>query len=428
MKGIISERGFDANDPDIINKVAKYIQNAAKYSFDYNRALDESDNIAVDFLKSYKQGVCQHYATAATMLYRALGIPARYTVGYTVFAKQDIPTNVTALMKHAWVEVYVDGFGWINVEVTGSAEFGSGINGGNEYEVEEDKPIEKPKLLIWPDSCSKSYDGTPLTYDKKTLSGNAAFRSLISSGFTYRFTVSGSQTEIGTSNSIVTSFTLYDRNQNDVTAEYEIIFSEGSLTVNDLEEIRIYISRHNYVYNGSFYTYESDEWTPIYIPEGVELRISKIKLSICDVGRYTSQMINENVKAYLSYTVNEKSTGIDVTKNYRIIVADYTTGEDYTVMQVTKREIKIKTNSATKVYDGTELRAEGYELSFGTLCEGHWISMVYTGSITDVGSTQNRVTRDIRIYYTDANGRNIDVTDNYNFPDPEFGTLTVTQS
>ena len=71
------------------------------------------------FLNESKQGYCMHYATAATLLLRAAGIPARYVSGYVA----NIPwrTNtveVTDHAAHAWVEVYIDGVGWYPLEVT----------------------------------------------------------------------------------------------------------------------------------------------------------------------------------------------------------------------------------------------------------------------------------------------------------------------
>ena len=56
------------------------------------------------------QGVCQDYAHILLALCRAAHIPARYVNG---FIEGEGAT-------HAWVEVYLDGLGWIPVEVTGS--------------------------------------------------------------------------------------------------------------------------------------------------------------------------------------------------------------------------------------------------------------------------------------------------------------------
>ncbi len=119
MKLIIEREGFDKNDPDIIQKVAAYIQNSATYDLAYDQNLDREPNVALAFLGAYKEGVCRHFATAATLLYRALGIPARYTVGFMTDVKAGETTAVKGMDAHAWVEVYVEGFGWQYVEVTG---------------------------------------------------------------------------------------------------------------------------------------------------------------------------------------------------------------------------------------------------------------------------------------------------------------------
>ena len=120
MNLIIEEQGFTADDPDIVQKVATYIQNAATYNLAYDQNLDREPNVALAFLGAYKEGVCRHYATAATLLYRALGIPARYTVGFMTDVTAGETTAVKGADAHAWVEVYEAGFGWRYVEVTGS--------------------------------------------------------------------------------------------------------------------------------------------------------------------------------------------------------------------------------------------------------------------------------------------------------------------
>ena len=78
---------------------------------------DESIAKVVDgVLETYKEGICQHYASSATVLFRALGIPARYTIGYTTHATANEWVEVTTENAHAWVEVYIDGVGWIYSE------------------------------------------------------------------------------------------------------------------------------------------------------------------------------------------------------------------------------------------------------------------------------------------------------------------------
>ena len=140
MMDIIKQQSFDASDPTIISKVAQYIQGAAEYNLKYDRKLDKESNVAIAFLDDYKEGVCSHYATAATLLYRALGIPARYTVGVVAYPNGSSYVDVPAKNAHAWVEVYVDGLGWIYVEVTGviagaNVEVGQSPSGLTECEM-----------------------------------------------------------------------------------------------------------------------------------------------------------------------------------------------------------------------------------------------------------------------------------------------------
>lgn len=80
------------------------------------------------FLTKSRQGYCTSFASAAVMLLRASGIPARYAVGLTVGPEElnTAPLSPSRLHKfsvndrhaHAWAEVYVDGIGWQPVEMT----------------------------------------------------------------------------------------------------------------------------------------------------------------------------------------------------------------------------------------------------------------------------------------------------------------------
>ncbi len=107
-------------------------------------ALPDGEDFVDYFLFENKQGYCVHFASAAVLLLRNMGVPARYAEGYLVTAS-DIrsaatvgstliggfagakyeETSVAQKMVevkdysgHAWIEVYCDGFGWVPVEVT----------------------------------------------------------------------------------------------------------------------------------------------------------------------------------------------------------------------------------------------------------------------------------------------------------------------
>ena len=134
---IAAENGIYANDADIINKVVEYIRTAATYNLSFAPFPDDVDKV-IYFLTEAKEGICQHYAAAATLMFRSLGIPARYVTGFMAETVAGQEVVVTAKQCHAWVEVYIDGFGWVQLEVTGSdgsdgtpIEDPSGLNGSD---------------------------------------------------------------------------------------------------------------------------------------------------------------------------------------------------------------------------------------------------------------------------------------------------------
>ena len=75
------------------------------------------------FLTESQRGYCMHYASAVTLMLRAVGIPARYVSGFAAEVSSSRQTDIPDRAAHAWVEVWVDGFGWYPVEVTPDAAF-----------------------------------------------------------------------------------------------------------------------------------------------------------------------------------------------------------------------------------------------------------------------------------------------------------------
>ncbi len=84
-------------------------------------------NAAETFLFDTKEGYCVQFATSAVMMLRTLGIPARYAEGYIADefirltdknAAARYITTVRDYDAHAWIEVYYDGYGWVQYEAT----------------------------------------------------------------------------------------------------------------------------------------------------------------------------------------------------------------------------------------------------------------------------------------------------------------------
>lgn len=88
-------------------------------SYDLGASAPPAGEDYVDwFLNHSRRGYCMHYASAAALLLRAAGIPARYVSGYVADVPHSGKTEVTDYAAHAWVEYYRDGVGWIPQEAT----------------------------------------------------------------------------------------------------------------------------------------------------------------------------------------------------------------------------------------------------------------------------------------------------------------------
>ncbi|NQU50366.1 MAG: transglutaminase domain-containing protein [Planctomycetes bacterium] len=71
-----------------------------------------------------RAGYCTFFATAATLCLREMGIPARIAAGYRVTRWDQNQQLYVAGAEgaHAWVEVPIDGIGWVPVDVTPSSQ------------------------------------------------------------------------------------------------------------------------------------------------------------------------------------------------------------------------------------------------------------------------------------------------------------------
>ena len=416
---IIIEQGFNASDPEIIEKVARYIQNAATYDLDYDRSLDACSDIAVEFLKTYKSGVCQHYATAATMLYRALGIPARYTIGYAayVIAGQDV--EVTSATAHAWVEVYINGVGWIQVEVTGSGEGSTnpgdpntpGIPGNpSDPGDEEDIYDFLGEIVVIPKKQIKVDDSTPL-YAKNEIIESGALAELVARGCTYLVEVSGVQKGVGIGESHVVSFKLFDAQGRDITDMCDITYETGMLEIVSKGIIDIYIYEKNFVYDGTEKGYLNTEYFVVNPIPGVELEIDSINIVARDATIMNSDYVTHRIYWDLTFSIYEN--GVLTSSGQYTVRVVYLDGSDaaYDVITITKRDITITTGSAEKPYDEEPLENDTFYVSLGMLGQGHEVELTVMGSITEKGETFNTINMEsLRI--TDEYGNN--VTNNYN--------------
>lgn len=119
---------------DYISAIAyvnRFFENNYKYTLSPGKVPEGKDFVDY-FLTESKSGYCSYFASAATLMFRSYGIPARYAEGYMLTEKEIAASNkvledgkvqasIYSKDAHAWVEVYLDGIGWIVVDPTPSS-------------------------------------------------------------------------------------------------------------------------------------------------------------------------------------------------------------------------------------------------------------------------------------------------------------------
>lgn len=117
-------QNVDTDDtPAAVAAIEAYVESCADYSYVPSRMPQSEPDFAMWFLEDAAYGYCVHYATAATVLLRAAGIPARYVTGYCLDVVSRQSTDVWERYAHAWVEYFLPGTGWTILDATkGSPE------------------------------------------------------------------------------------------------------------------------------------------------------------------------------------------------------------------------------------------------------------------------------------------------------------------
>lgn len=107
-----------------ITQVKDYLYNHAVYDLSPGKKPTDKDYIEY-FLYENHKGYCSHFATSATIMFRLMGIPARYVEGYTITQNDlkynmnpDNSINVMDSNAHAWTELYLSTYGWVPLDVT----------------------------------------------------------------------------------------------------------------------------------------------------------------------------------------------------------------------------------------------------------------------------------------------------------------------
>ena len=277
---------------------------------------------------------------------------------------------------------------------------------------------QKGAVTLTSASAEKTYDGTALTDSSVTVEG-------LPSGFTVSATVSGSQTDAGSSANTIDSYTIYNADGRDVTGQFpNVTLQSGTLTVNPLP-VEFDLGFRGEVDgdggsgsgdggsgDGGSDSGDGDSSPAVleymghtYFPEwirasyeGVDEPIDPIDWNLDGevAGAYSFTFtLPGEAKLQLdgmgytdvgSYTLEPESTFLEgKSGNYEITFTN-------NKLEITPLALTI-TASASKEYDGEPLIGSN-AVNIEGLADGDIITVTATGTITDAGTTDNPYTID----------------------------------
>ncbi len=163
---------------DMAAAVTHYLAKTCKYTLSPG-SVPAGQDFTDYFLFENKKGYCVHFATAATVMLRAMGLPVRYAEGYIV-TNEDLKSAVSGWADirdnraHAWVEIYYPGFGWQPIEATpGFSAQQSSLSDKNpeDYQNLDSQEQNAPSEVSVP---SKEESSSPASGAVSQLSGGTA--------------------------------------------------------------------------------------------------------------------------------------------------------------------------------------------------------------------------------------------------------------
>ncbi|TCS93316.1 transglutaminase TgpA family protein [Hazenella coriacea] len=113
---------------DRAKAIERYLKSSGHFQYDTEKVshLPKGRDFVDHFLFDSKIGYCDHFSSSMVVMLRSVGIPARWVKGFApgeaIFDPEANKYITTVRNKdaHSWVEVYLDGIGWIPFEPTPS--------------------------------------------------------------------------------------------------------------------------------------------------------------------------------------------------------------------------------------------------------------------------------------------------------------------
>ncbi|MBE6670442.1 MAG: hypothetical protein E7601_09590 [Ruminococcaceae bacterium] len=237
--------------------------------------------------------------------------------------------------------------------------------------------VEKRPIVLSVKKAVKEYDATPIT-----PSGWYVESGSLAEGDSAVVTYEGTQTEIGRSVSVITSYKILDKDGRDVTYCYDVQTAPGIVEV---EKIRLVFSTGSLTaeYDGTkkiCHTYDMISGKFFGNDKLVESSIV-FHVEAVFAGEYRNTFSESS-----PIVIKDSVTGEDVSDRYSVTVSPGT-------IKITKRKITVKTDDVVAEYCGMDITLRGeLTVTVGSLAASDSISLQKNKeTIINVGSIENKI-------------------------------------
>ena len=294
-----------------------------------------------------------------------------YTVAAGESAKLSTGDTVTAIITKQ-VKNVADSADGNNAIVT--LTIGNKAQYANVSQANGTLTITAKPLTIKANDAEKVYDGTPLTKNSFT-------NTELAKGDVLTATVTGSQTNVGSSDNVASAAVIMAGEEN-VTANYTITYEKGTLTVTPVtDKVIVTVTEHggDYLYDGGEKVvtgYDAVSSNQLYTAADYSFS-GDATVKGTNAGSYGMELVPEDFK----------NTSQNFT-NVTFIIVD---GK----LNIAQRKVLMTSADGEKVYDGTPLTNSTVTVTGDGFAENEGATCTVTGSQLDVGHSPNSFTYEL---------------------------------
>ncbi|WP_395746264.1 transglutaminaseTgpA domain-containing protein [Prosthecobacter sp.] len=170
-------------DEQLVNLAISYVKTQG-FSYSLEPGVYQGPQAMEDFFLRRRVGFCEHFSASFATLMRMAGVPSRIVVGYLGGEYSDHNGGYLIVKQsdvHAWTEVWLEKFGWVNIDPTAALapdrvniDLSALLAGGAEEAERQRRTLlgrTLQRLRLWWDSVNYGWQNQIIDYNQESQRG-----------------------------------------------------------------------------------------------------------------------------------------------------------------------------------------------------------------------------------------------------------------